>query len=189
MEEDVAQAFPVGVITNKTQGPGLVSHHRCIISHPTDQTRSFQSTITYTPELSISCQLPHSPPVWNSTTAAHEALKQSEGFRMRLGFPTRHLGPVKMTTGTALGVTKRVALDRGSSVLSLKPFLLAASLTLIVLGAQEGLIPLEDIPWYVVLSMLTQTSSHTIGGITPRSDSTCESVESHFVRHIVYGVW
>ena len=31
-----------------------------------------------------------------------------------LGFPTRHLGPVQMTTDTALGVTKRVVVDRGS---------------------------------------------------------------------------
>jgi hypothetical protein len=30
-----------------------------------------------------------------------------------LGFPTRHLGPVQMTTDTALGVTKRVVVDRG----------------------------------------------------------------------------
>jgi len=29
-----------------------------------------------------------------------------------LGFPTRHLGPVQMTTDTALGVTKRVVVDR-----------------------------------------------------------------------------
>ncbi|KAF8477713.1 hypothetical protein DFH94DRAFT_755261 [Russula ochroleuca] len=29
-----------------------------------------------------------------------------------LGFPTRHLGPVQMTTDTALGVTKRVIVDR-----------------------------------------------------------------------------
>jgi hypothetical protein len=33
-----------------------------------------------------------------------------------LGFPTRHLGPVQMTTDTALGVTKRVIVDRGSLV-------------------------------------------------------------------------
>jgi len=31
-----------------------------------------------------------------------------------LGFPTRHLGPVQMTTDMALGVTKRVIVDRGS---------------------------------------------------------------------------
>lgn len=29
-----------------------------------------------------------------------------------LGFPTRHLGPVQMTTDTALGVTKLVVNDR-----------------------------------------------------------------------------
>ena len=29
-----------------------------------------------------------------------------------LGFPTRHLGPVQMTTDTALGVTKLVVHDR-----------------------------------------------------------------------------
>jgi hypothetical protein len=42
------------------------------------------------------------------------------------GFPTRHLGTVQMTTDTAVGVTKRVVVDRGSSFLS---FLLGASLT------------------------------------------------------------
>jgi Predicted SAM-dependent RNA methyltransferase len=31
-----------------------------------------------------------------------------------LGFPTRHLGPAQMMTDTALGVTKRVIVDRGS---------------------------------------------------------------------------
>jgi ribosome biogenesis SPOUT family RNA methylase Rps3 len=30
-----------------------------------------------------------------------------------LGFPTRHLGPVQMTTDTALGVTKIVVQDNG----------------------------------------------------------------------------
>jgi ribosome biogenesis SPOUT family RNA methylase Rps3 len=29
-----------------------------------------------------------------------------------LGFPTRHLGPIQMTTDTALGVTKLVVHDR-----------------------------------------------------------------------------
>jgi hypothetical protein len=38
-----------------------------------------------------------------------------------LGFPTRHLGPVQMTTDTALGVAKRVVVDRGSSLPSLPP--------------------------------------------------------------------
>ena len=36
-----------------------------------------------------------------------------------LGFPTRHLGPVQMTTDTALGVTKRVVEDRGPCLLLL----------------------------------------------------------------------
>ena len=31
----------------------------------------------------------------------------------KLGFPTRHLGPVQMTTDTALGVTKKVIHDKG----------------------------------------------------------------------------
>jgi ribosome biogenesis SPOUT family RNA methylase Rps3 len=30
-----------------------------------------------------------------------------------LGFPARHLGPVQMTTDTALGVTKMVVQDKG----------------------------------------------------------------------------
>jgi ribosome biogenesis SPOUT family RNA methylase Rps3 len=30
-----------------------------------------------------------------------------------LGFPSRHLGPVQMTTDTALGVCKRVVQDKG----------------------------------------------------------------------------
>ena len=29
-----------------------------------------------------------------------------------LGFPTRHLGPVQMTTDTALGVTKMIVQDK-----------------------------------------------------------------------------
>ena len=29
-----------------------------------------------------------------------------------LGFPNRHLGPVQMTTDTALGVTKKVVVDK-----------------------------------------------------------------------------
>ncbi len=35
-----------------------------------------------------------------------------------LGFPTRHLGSVQMTTDTALGVTKRIVVDRGPSLSS-----------------------------------------------------------------------
>jgi Predicted SAM-dependent RNA methyltransferase len=38
-----------------------------------------------------------------------------------LGFPSRHLGPVQMTTDTALGVTKMVVQDKG--------FLFSPSLT------------------------------------------------------------
>ena len=38
-----------------------------------------------------------------------------------LGFPTRHLGPVQMTTDTAVGVTKRVIVDRGSLLPHLFP--------------------------------------------------------------------
>jgi hypothetical protein len=33
----------------------------------------------------------------------------------QLGFPSRHLGPMQMTTDTALGVTKRVVDDEGDS--------------------------------------------------------------------------
>ena len=35
-----------------------------------------------------------------------------------LGFPTRHLGPVQMTTDTALGVTKLVVEDKGTTWLN-----------------------------------------------------------------------
>lgn len=38
-----------------------------------------------------------------------------------LGFPTRHLGPVQMTTDTALGVTKAVVIDKGKLPLVRKP--------------------------------------------------------------------
>lgn len=31
-----------------------------------------------------------------------------------LGFPSRHLGPIQMTTDTALGVTKLVIEDKGA---------------------------------------------------------------------------
>ena len=34
----------------------------------------------------------------------------------QLGFPGRHLGSVQMTTDTALGVTKRVVVDKGASL-------------------------------------------------------------------------
>ncbi|KAH7337653.1 SAM-dependent RNA methyltransferase [Rhizoctonia solani] len=47
----------------------------------------------------------------------------------RLGFPNRHLGSVQMTTDTALGVTKRVVVDKGSYTYS------------------YFLIPLQDIPY------------------------------------------
>ena len=33
-----------------------------------------------------------------------------------LGFPTRYLGPVQMTTDTALGVTKIVVTDKSGSI-------------------------------------------------------------------------
>lgn len=33
-----------------------------------------------------------------------------------LGFPGRHLGPVQMTTDTALGVTKMVVCDKGERI-------------------------------------------------------------------------
>lgn len=35
-----------------------------------------------------------------------------------LGFPARHLGPVQMTTDTALGVTKRVIQDKRGQAMS-----------------------------------------------------------------------
>ena len=38
-----------------------------------------------------------------------------------LGFPTRHLGPVQMTTDTALGVTKSVVQDKRTSLFSFLP--------------------------------------------------------------------
>ena len=38
-----------------------------------------------------------------------------------LDFPTRHLGPVQMTTDTAVGVTKRVVVDRGPSFFAFCP--------------------------------------------------------------------
>lgn len=45
-----------------------------------------------------------------------------------MGFPTRHLGPVQMTTDTALGVTKlvvkdKVPLDKISYIVRPQPFL------------------------------------------------------------------
>jgi hypothetical protein len=44
------------------------------------------------------------------------------GELRKLGFPGRHLGPVQMTTDTALGVTKIVVHDRSESTIT--PFLL-----------------------------------------------------------------
>lgn len=65
-----------------------------------------------------------------------------------LGFPTRHLGPVQMTTDTALGVTKRVVVDRGSLILH-PPFFSRNDD-----GAHctPLLVPLEEIPYVVRLS-------------------------------------
>jgi hypothetical protein len=47
-----------------------------------------------------------------------------------LGFPTRHLGSVQMTTDTALGVTKRVVEDRGSSLSPVPAILLPGAAVL-----------------------------------------------------------
>ena len=41
----------------------------------------------------------------------------------REGFPSRHLGPVQMTTDTALAVTKRVVIDGSMSLLVCSPLL------------------------------------------------------------------
>ena len=38
-----------------------------------------------------------------------------------LGFPGRHLGPVQMTTDTALGVTKIVVQDKSMYPLAIRP--------------------------------------------------------------------
>ena len=59
-----------------------------------------------------------------------------------LGFPTRHLGPVQMTTDTALGVTKRVVVDRGSFP---NPFTHHTPGSLVLTQT----VPLEDIPYVV----------------------------------------
>ena len=38
-----------------------------------------------------------------------------------LGFPSRHLGPIQMTTDTALGVAKRVVIDKGTPIFFFTP--------------------------------------------------------------------
>jgi DNA-binding transcriptional LysR family regulator len=60
-----------------------------------------------------------------------------------LGFPSRHLGPVQMTTDTALGVTKMVVQDKG--------FLFCPSLTRsrTHLNPLLSLVPLAEIPYIV----------------------------------------
>src|SRR6266478_4656112 len=55
--------------------------------------------------------------VTDSICEQKETLERHPVFTINdRGFPTRHLSPVQMTTdtGTALGVTKRVVVDRGS---------------------------------------------------------------------------
>ena len=47
-----------------------------------------------------------------------------------LGFPNRHLGPVQMTTDTALGVTKLVIEDKGRPY---HPLVLQISVLMILL--------------------------------------------------------
>ena len=46
------------------------------------------------------------------TTAGDDPPRDRTSELRVLGFPTRHLGPVQMTTDTALGVTKLVVNDK-----------------------------------------------------------------------------
>ena len=56
------------------------------------------------------------PDVWRFDETGDDPPRDRTAELRALGFPTRHLGPVQMTTDTALGVTKRVIVDRGSLV-------------------------------------------------------------------------
>ena len=51
--------------------------------------------------------------VW--TWTGDDPPRDRTGELRALGFPGRHLGSVQMTTDTALGVTKRVVVDKGAS--------------------------------------------------------------------------
>ena len=52
--------------------------------------------------------------VW--TWTGDDPPRDRTGELRALGFPGRHLGSVQMTTDTALGVTKRVVVDKGASL-------------------------------------------------------------------------
>ncbi|THH10495.1 hypothetical protein EW146_g8350 [Bondarzewia mesenterica] len=82
------------------------------------------------------------PPSSSSSSSSSLSLHGDDPPRDRtgelraLGFPTRHLGPVQMTTDTALGVTKMVVQDKGRP-----PFLTADGET------DLGYLPMVQCGW------------------------------------------
>ena len=52
---------------------------------------------------------------WAGNTVGDDPPRDRTAELRKLGFPTRHLGSVQMTTDTALGVTKKVVDDCGAS--------------------------------------------------------------------------
>ncbi|OJA13127.1 hypothetical protein AZE42_07525 [Rhizopogon vesiculosus] len=66
---------------------------------------------------------PNSLPPWVELEyAARDDPPRDRTSELRqLGFPSRHLGPVQMTTDTALGVTKRVVDDKAQRIVDSVP--------------------------------------------------------------------
>ena len=62
-------------------------------------------------ELILGSGIPHSSEVPGLLQGDDPPRDRTSELRAH-GFPTRHLGPVQMTTDTALGVTKLVVADR-----------------------------------------------------------------------------
>lgn len=53
---------------------------------------------------------------FNDLATGDDPPRDRTGELRALGFPTRHLGPIQMTTDTALGVTKLVVHDKSTCV-------------------------------------------------------------------------
>jgi hypothetical protein len=86
-----------------------------------------------------------------------------------------HLGPVQMTTDTALGVTKRVIVDRCGFACSPHPFFPPADRLTVLYFRGDCLVPFEEIPYVArrlshthdwVRRLLTLTSDVDFSGPT-----------------------
>jgi hypothetical protein len=81
-----------------------------------------------------------------------------------LYFPTRHLGPVQMTTDTPLGVTKRVIVDCDS-------FSLPAIFPQLADLREELIVSLAEIPYVFTLTICVSQGGTGHGLVTPLGDA------------------